>query len=303
MRKARVFISCGQGDAREKGIGLKVFDHFDTRGFLPYFAERVHSPESLTEHVFKNLSESEYFLFIDFEREEFTDDKTRGSLFVSQEIAIATYLKIPGVGFYEKRIKREGILNYQIYNAIPFSDEAELYGQLEKVTGEWDVNSVNELRLSHNPNNVSRNYILRNHPQKPKADWWHIEVQNRHKSKHALSCLAYLSSIEDLRSQKTIEVPSIELNWSGLGVSSVNILSDRKREFDAFYAIHGEDRLRFSTRAITTTNPRYKMPVLGNGLYRLQYFVVAENFELADQTFMLDFKGNLQSIEFYALDS
>jgi hypothetical protein len=143
-------------------------------------------------------------LFIDFRREDISKTEVRGSLFVAQEIAIAAFLKIDGLGFYEMGIKREAILNYLIYNALPFSNEEEIFGRLEKKTKEWDKNSVNELRLSDNPNNVSRNYELRNHREKLYTDWRHIEVHNKHKSKHALSCLAYLSNIENLSNQKVI---------------------------------------------------------------------------------------------------
>jgi hypothetical protein len=88
-----------------------------------------------------------------------------------------------------------------------------------------------------------------------------------------------------------------------LGVFSVKILAGQNREFDAFYAIHGKDQVHFSTRKITTTNPRYKMPILSKGLYKLKYFVVADNFELAEQTFILDFKDIPQSIKFDPLES
>ena len=116
MRKARVFISCGQRTDREKNIGMEVDRHFKKRGFDTYFAEKVHSPEALTEHIFTYLRNSEYFVFIDFKREKINENDYRGSLFVNQEIGISTFLKIPGIGFHEKNVKREGILNFQIYN-------------------------------------------------------------------------------------------------------------------------------------------------------------------------------------------
>lgn len=67
MRKARVFISCGQSNKREKRIGFAVESYFkNDRKFETYFAERVHSPEALTESIFSFLQKSEYFVFIDF---------------------------------------------------------------------------------------------------------------------------------------------------------------------------------------------------------------------------------------------
>ena len=66
MRSAQVFISCGQRSEREKQIGLEVQKHFSSRGFDTYFAEKVHSPEALTENIFRSLDRSEYFVSVDF---------------------------------------------------------------------------------------------------------------------------------------------------------------------------------------------------------------------------------------------
>jgi hypothetical protein len=148
MRKARVFISCGQRTDREKNIGMEVDRYFKERGFDTYFAEKVHSPEALTEHIFTYLKESEYFVFIDFKREKINENQYRGSLFVNQEIGISTFLKIPGIGFHEKKVEREGILKFQIYNAFPFEDGTEIIAKLRDETSNWDPNSVNELHLS-----------------------------------------------------------------------------------------------------------------------------------------------------------
>ncbi len=222
MRKARVFISCGQRAEREKKIGLEVDRYFRERGFLTYFAEKVHSPEALTDHIFTFLKESEYFVFIDFKRDKISNEDFRGSLFVNQEIGISTFLRIPGIGFIEKGVKREGILDYQIYNAFPFEDGTEIIARLREETKDWDPNSVNELYLMHDPKKVSRNVILNNNPQLL-TDWWHIEVINRNKSKHAFSCLAYLTEIKNIDSGTRIDIPSIELVWSGLGDYTVNV--------------------------------------------------------------------------------
>ncbi len=151
MRKARVFISCGQRNDREKKIGFEVEDFFKNKGFITYFAERVHSPEALTENIFSNLKASEYFVFIDFKREKLDDNNHRGSLFVNQELAIATYLKIPNLGFHEHGVVREGIANYQIYNTISFKDVNDILDHLKVETQNWDVNSVNELLIDFDP--------------------------------------------------------------------------------------------------------------------------------------------------------
>jgi hypothetical protein len=298
MRKARVFISCGQRTQREKNIGLEIDRFFKDKGFETYFAEKVHSPEALTEHIFKFLRESEYFVFIDFKREKISKDDFRGSLFVNQEIGISTFLKIPGLGFFENGIKREGILSFQIYNAFPFDDGTEIINRLREETRDWDPNSVNELFLSYNPQYDSRNVTLNNHPQRPLTDWWHIEVRNRNKNKHAFTCLSYLTKITNTVSNENYEIPSIELIWSGLGDFIVNIMANGKRELDAFHIIQNENVIRFQSRAPTTTSQRFNLPVLKNGIYLLEYSVVSSNFEVASREFLLKHSSSHKEIEF-----
>ena len=66
MRKARIFISCGQKTDREKQFGKNVCEYFQKRGFDTYFAEEINSPDAITVNVFNYLKCSEYFVFIDF---------------------------------------------------------------------------------------------------------------------------------------------------------------------------------------------------------------------------------------------
>lgn len=298
MRKARVFISCGQRTEREKNIGLEIDRYFKDRHFETYFAEKVHSPEALTEHIFTFLRESEYFVFIDFKRDQISDKEYRGSLFVNQEIAISTFLKIPGIGFYERGVKREGILDYQIYNAFPFKNGTEIIARLNDETKNWDPNSVNELFLLYDPLKDTKNIPLNNYPQRPLTDWWHIEVKNRNRTKHAFSCLAYLTKIRNMDSEEELAIPSIELIWSGLGDHWVNIMADGIREFDAFFIIQDENMIRFQSRALTTTSPRFHLPNLPNGTYLLEYSVVSSNFEVASREFLLRHQGSHRDIEF-----
>lgn len=296
MRKARVFISCGQRTDREKGIGLQVKEYFENRGFETYYAETVRSPEALTEHIFKYLQLSEYFVFIDFKRDELPKNDYRGSLFVSQEIAISTFLKTPGLGFFEKGIRREGILDFQIYNAFPFEDGTEILSKLKVETAHWDECSVNELVLNYRNQSDTKNVITNNDPN-VLTDWWHIEVINRNRTKHAFSCSGYVTEISDTDSGKLFELPSVELIWSGLGADNVNIIAGGKRELDAFFVLQRDNLIRFQTRSLTTSNPRYFLPTLPNGNYRIEYSIISSNFEVASRAFLIKHLGKYNEIE------
>ncbi len=287
MRHARVFISCGQETKEERGIGETVAGYFRKRGFETYFAERVHSSDALTENIFKFLRQSEYFVFIDFKRGSINQKEFRGSLFVNQEIAIATFLGLEGIGFYQKGVKREGILNYQIYNALPFEREKEIIRALEEETQEWDVNWINELKIMCDPT-ITRN--VRVPAKKPKvgSDWYHLVVKNHHKSKHAFSCSGYVTRIENLRNGKVHEIPTNELIWAGTRDIVVNIMADTKRELDAFYVVHDENKIYFHQRSVTR-RPRYVLPDLPQGKYLIEYTIISSNFETASRNFVLEF--------------
>ncbi|MCK5322126.1 MAG: hypothetical protein KAJ47_02585, partial [Candidatus Aenigmarchaeota archaeon] len=101
MNNARIFISCGQ-QQNEREIGLKIYDKFKGKYRL-YFAENIHTPEGI-ENIFKALMKSEYFIGINFKR----DSSNFGSLFVQQELAIASFLKLRLRFFQEEGIKWSG---------------------------------------------------------------------------------------------------------------------------------------------------------------------------------------------------
>jgi hypothetical protein len=304
MRKARVFISCGQTAEREKKIGLAVEDYFKKeRKFDTYFAERVHSSDALTENIFFFLRQSEYFIFIDFKRDKIGGDEHRGSLFVNQEIAIATFLKLRGLGFYENGVKREGILNYHIYNAFPFEDGTEILRILAEESKDWDNESVNELHLSYDSVATSKNIHINNAPNTPLSDWYHLDVRNRNVDKHAFSCTAYVTKIKNLKTDEFIHVPTNELIWAGIADITVNIIASGKRELDAFYVVHNEGLIRFHQRPLGTNDPNYRLPDLPRGKYIITYTIVSNNFSLAEKAFRLTYEDSHEKLDFRELES
>lgn len=297
-----MFISCGQQNDREKEIGKAVGQHFAKRGFETYFAELVHSSEALTENIFRFLENSEYFVFIDFRRDKIRGKKWldwmkgtkyKGSLFVNQELAIATFLKLDGIGFVERGVKREGILNYQIYNANQFEDGNEILAALGTETAGWDPESVNELAIRYDPDATTRGIMHAGWPGGPKpSDWYHLEVLNRNKRKHALSCMGYVSQIRDQKNERLYDLPTNELNWSAIKDVSANIIAGARRDLDIFYVVQGHDQIIFHERPLGTTNPRYHLPRLDPGSYEIQLMVVAANFATVEREFLLEYDGS-----------
>jgi len=290
MRRARVFISCGQWNDREIAIGRSVQRYLSER-FDTYFAERVHSSDALTTNIFRALRNSEYFVFIDFKRDKISNEQYRGSLFVNQEIAIATFLGLSGAGFCEKYVKREGILQHHIYNASEFEDGTQIINQLQEITGNWDPTSVNELEIQKGGSPM-KGVRLDNHPEKPLTDWYHLTIKNNSKTKHAFSVHGYVTRIMNLDKGKELQIPTNELIWSGLGEISSNIVSGTSRDLDAFFLMQGQNKIRFHQRPLSTNNPNYLVPNLQTGKYVLHYTVISSNFETVSKEFRLEFGGS-----------
>jgi len=85
----------------------------DKLGFDPYVAVQEQTLRGLKENIFRQLSYSQYFIFVDFKREKLEDKDAmyRGSLFSHQELALASYLDIPVLALQETGIKKnDGIL-------------------------------------------------------------------------------------------------------------------------------------------------------------------------------------------------
>lgn len=303
MRKARVFISCGQKYPKEITIGKSVEEYFAGRNFSTYFAAREHSSEALTGSIFRALRNSEYFVFIDFKRDEIGEKNKkseplyRGSLFVNQEIAIATFLGLIGVGFFEKSVKREGILNYHIYNAEYFEDGTEIIKKLDELTKGWDPNSVNELDILISDSPL-KDLTIRDNLQRPLSDWYFLVIKNNNKHRHAFSVCGYVTRIFNIDTGEELSIPTNELKWSAIGDISANIMADTSRELVAFYVKHGENKIEFSQRDLLTNSPRYPLPGLPAGKYLLSYSVISSNFETISKSFILEFDGTPQSIVF-----
>lgn len=143
MAKRRIFVSCGQVTEEEKELGRNIVnlicDH-DMEGFL---AQTVHSADELNTAVFKAIHNCGGFCAVMHRRGKvhYPPKPTtyRSSVWIQQEIAILMYRRflrgrlIPIRVFYEKGIRREGVIENSIINPIAFEGREEVL----KGVSEW----------------------------------------------------------------------------------------------------------------------------------------------------------------------
>jgi len=274
--KAKVFISCGQTTQEEKTIGTKLVSYFTKRGFDAYFAEEVHNSLALTQSIYSNIRTSEYFVCVNFDRK----DSKYGSLFVQQELAIASFLELPLVAFHQPKIKLGGVAQYLHVNSIEFNSFKDIILNLDQFTKKWDPESKNQFRLSFGNEHLglTTQYQEGNMVLTGSSNWYHIIVENLSHIFTAKNCYSFIESIFDLDNGREVfgqNEYKNELMWAGTGRINLNVPYLAKKDIDAIYTIQGSKKWVFQEANTSTV---YSYPQLSDGKYRIVYLVHSENF-------------------------
>lgn len=296
--RARVFISCGQAKGSEEvETAAEIGRRLEELGFEYYIAVQEQSLRGLKDNIFGRLENSEYFIFVDFKREQFLGDPPvcRGSLFSHQELAIASYLDITVLPFQESGVKQDdGILPFLQANATRFTDRHLLPGVIaDEVRRRWNPHWRNQLVLGRpDPTQHGDSQMVVMGTQKI-GRFFHIDVHNRHLRKMARNCYAYLERATRLEPPTSIPVRAAEIKWEGYTLPSAHIPPGTIRRFDGFYIFHDDPtRLRFQ---LFTDSTAFIPDVQGEGKYGLHYSVVADNFPTARRSFLLNLNHSLSS--------
>ena len=302
--KARVFLSCGQSKSSdEPALAEKIAQRINGLGFDCYVALAEQSLRGLRENIFGQLESSDFFVFIDFKRDELKSGGgtpiCRGSLFSHQELAIASFLEIPALLFQERGVKPlDGMLGAMQANNHEFSDRAMLPSFVaDHVAGklrekEWRTDTRNSLSLQlANPQftDAMLNTGIN-------CRFYHIAVRNNHHRKAALSCYAHLDAVVNLRTEEVTRPKTIEIKWAGTLLPSVRIGPEAFREFDGIdFCLTSPVQPKFSP---ITDSPDYRLRLGGPGKYGLSFSVVSHTFGTTPSDFLLEYGTTPESVMF-----
>lgn len=288
--RAKVFISCGQreemGEFQVAQDIAKVLQ--DDFSFDTYVAVHRQSLNGLKENILAQLSSSEYFLFVDFTREQFANsEEHRGSLFSNQELAIASYLNVPVIAFQQKGVKQlDGMLSILQANAIPFDDSAKLPDMVREQVKKagWHTNWKNALRIEREPGQYDDAFT--GGGSGPLARFFHLNVSNLNPHKIALNCTAYIESIRAVPSSRQFRLRRVELKWGGYTLPNAAIMRSSMRSssrpLDACFVFHNQPHiLQFSS---FSDSSYFMEPIIGPGQFELDFVVVSETFPPAYAT-------------------
>lgn len=286
----KVFISCGQKFDDEKKIAKEVKRILKEEfGLNPYLAFSIQSLEDIM-IITRELSSSDYYLFIDFLRETKQAQDLPISLFTHQELALAHHL------CFEKTIllkqegtPAEGFVRYILGNPEPFKDERDL---LEKIRF-----FVRDRGWAHD---YSRNLIVTevgftdqvwlysDHTGASSDLIWQIKVENGRSDVAAVGTVCILDRVA--RSDKTsYESPDRAfLKWARTGSNYERTIIPKDYGIIDLFAIREDTRGLFLHSAKDQV-PRE--PVLtDDGEYVLLYKLYSQGFPAVEFSVELKFE-------------
>jgi len=314
--KAQIFLSCGQNPEESpiaEAIKKKINNDVQL-GFECYVACEVQDLRDLRDVIFKRLEESDYFIFIDFKREELKKDKDgksiyRGSLFANQELAVASYI---GLGdcvllLQEEGVEeRGGVLNAVLANLkkdetrFKSAEKDALPDRVCKLiktkldNREWNNQTRNTIALSVYPHS---RYLRQMDGRIVRP--FHIQVENLHHRKDARNCLAYLDEVVNLTTNQKIDHgwETAEFKWAHTKLAAVRITPKPSyRFFDAAWLFGNQGGIEMAFfNPFAPSHTDYYPYKLGPGKYRLTFSVISDNFMQVQKNFIFEFGQTLES--------
>jgi hypothetical protein len=165
MIKPCVFVSCGQWTDSEKKLGEDITSIVKkVTGHDAFFAQQVHDFNGLRDNILQAIQNCIGFIAVMHPRGKISrpdgTSLTRASVWVEQEIAIASYIRFaekktfPVIVFIHESVGREGIRDLVHLNPITFADEAEVLAALPHLLeeGPWKATAAGiRLELESKP--------------------------------------------------------------------------------------------------------------------------------------------------------
>jgi hypothetical protein len=209
---AKVFISCGQANDEERTISQELYDWFEAKGYKPYVATQVPTIPEINTGILSELKSSDYYLFINFERETVNPHGTgspfrRGSMYTNQELAVAVAFGFDQlILLNQKTVRREGILHYMGVNTTPFDSIRDVLRTVQEVvsTARWENTFSRHLIVENiwidptpTPYGDQTTFDPYTGVISPRlSNIGHIEVSNARPDIAAINCAMRLVSIE-----------------------------------------------------------------------------------------------------------
>jgi hypothetical protein len=199
---AKVFISCGQRPGAEIDTASEVETWLKGERYTTFLSIGAGSISDLNRRVFEELKSSDYFLFINFVREEFKSDsgpRNRGSLYTNQELAAALAFGFTDklmILVSQKSVYEEGILGFFVNNTESFDTFDQVLPIIRnRIFAEGWSNSFSRHLTFENYQRATSPSDYADHQGSRRLFIGHIDVRNSRPDISAIDCALRLVKI------------------------------------------------------------------------------------------------------------
>jgi len=292
---AKVFISCGQSSEEEIRTAKELEEWFKGKGYQPYVAKQAQSIYDVNRAIIEELESADYYVFIDFKREQLNSGKYGGSLFTHQELALAYYLGFDNVILLQQEgVVLEGFLKYVLGNSVPFRSHEDAVSRVkEEVPKRWSPD-FSRRRLPALGEKPEEPGIYQDHTGIWLRYWRGLHIHNKSKTRSASNVIAVLLDLK-VNGKTKEDTDRTALKWAGQRYSAAVIPPGLNYSFDAF-AVAARNPSHVYLHSVADLHPR--RPIIEEaGEHHLTYLVHAEGFPQLIFTVKLTLTGNWQTIE------
>lgn len=301
---ALVFVSCGQATLQERSAAKKVRSWLEGKGFDVFVALETQSLSDINSGTIGHLRRADYFLFIDFPREQVVETRGkqskrrqyRGSLFSHQELALAYLLGFPDAVFLKHRqVELRGIAQFQMANAATFTDYSEVPRIVRQLVSEraWRPDYSRHLAavdvdrpIAPNPYESFGN---------ERFDWeYYARIANRRNDAAAMNTIGRLVRIVGPEDQEQPVPDQSRLAWGGQQGFECTIYPGDMESLSLF-AVDRDQNHRVYLHSARNIPPQHPIIVLP-GVYRLSYQLVAADFPLHEFEVELNYTADIETI-------
>ena len=293
---SKIFISCGQGNDEERQIASQIKTWLIGQGYDPYVAIETQSIQDVNTSIIGNLKTSDYYIFIDFAREQIGMKNGspifRGSLFTNQELSVAYMLEFEEVLYLQQdNVKLEGIGKYLLSNAIPFKSKSDVLSLVEKAIIQKGWAPSYSRHLSLGSPTYAGAWSYGDHTGSYSDHIWHLPIKNLRYDIAAFDTVVRLNEIVDTNGNSMLSVDRNFLKWAGKKTAySATILPRDECKFDLFAL----DQVNNSLLRLHSEqdNPPRQPIITVPGNYVLHYQLFSKGFPLLEFDIQLTLTSN-----------
>jgi hypothetical protein len=295
---AKVFISCGQGIAQERDVARQLDQWFASQGFQPYVAIEVQSILDLNAGIIGELKTSDYYLFVNFRREEVTafagTKFYRGSLYTNQELAIAYALGFDHMLLInQKNATPEGVFKFIVTNIPEFDDYSDVLPKVQQAVSKagWRADYTRQLLATNL--RLAQPVQYTDHTGSRAIRTLHVDIRNERPDIGAVGCIARLARLGMAGQPLQISPDRSLLKVTGLPAYEQTVWPKNHGAFDLLGIIVQTGSHVFLNSALDVS-PRQAI-IANPGNYHLEYEVFSQGFPPLNIKVLLNLTGNINT--------